>query len=68
MPLDLLDKLITDLCGITEALMQMEGNLVDLATWQAFPKKNSSSRGTDPSGHRGKLSTTEMSGTHKSVC
>jgi glutamate decarboxylase len=69
MPMDLLDRLICDICAVTESLMNIEHDDFDLAAWQAFPKKDSSSRGTDAAGRRGTLSTTEMKGgMHRSVC
>jgi glutamate decarboxylase len=69
MPMDLLDRLICDICAVTEALTQIEDNNFDLAAWQAFPKKGSSSRGLDAAGRRMTLSTTDMKGgTHRSVC
>lgn len=63
--MDLLDRLISDICSATETLMKMDD--FDLATWQPFPKKASSSHGTDNKGHR--LVTSKMdSGIHRSTC
>jgi glutamate decarboxylase len=65
MPLDLLDRLISDLCAATETLMGLKD--FDLAAWQPFPKKESSTAASDESGNRS--STSKMdSGIHRSVC
>jgi len=65
MPMDLLDRLITDICSATETLTGMQD--FDLAAWQPFPKRGSSSHGAADGGHR--LATSKMdSGIHRSVC
>jgi hypothetical protein len=66
MPLDLLDRLIMDLCAATETLIGLDD--FDLAAWEPFPKKDSSSKGSTESGQR-HLGTQSMnSGIHKTVC
>lgn len=71
MTLDLLDRLIADLCAVTESLQNIEGE-IDLATWQPFSGSKSiekmiSSLGTHPGD--GKQPTKGMaSGIHRSVC
>ena len=66
MPLDLLDRLITDIYSATETLIAMDD--FDLAAWEPFPKKDSSSKGTTESGRR-HLGTQSMNtGIHRSVC
>jgi len=77
--MDLLDRLICDICAATETLMGMDE--FDLSAFQPFPKKESSSHGADESGRRklsivpdpaveeGKLGTANMdTGIHRSVC
>jgi glutamate decarboxylase len=51
MAMDLLDRLIADIFTVTESLVKIEGSF-DIAEWEAFPKKASSSRGTDDLGRR----------------
>jgi glutamate decarboxylase len=68
MPMDLLDRLICDICAVTEAVMKIENDF-DIAAWQAFPSKTSSSKGTNEAGRRPTLATTYMTGgMHRSVC
>lgn len=43
MALDLLDKLVCDICDVTESLMDIE-DVFDIATWEPFPKKQSSTK------------------------
>jgi hypothetical protein len=65
MPLELLDTLINDICSATETLMGLKD--FDLAAWQPFPKKQSSTTASDESGHRSSVSKMD-SGIHRSVC
>ena len=68
MAMDLLDRMIADICGVTESLMKIEGTF-DIAEWEAFPTKASSSRGTDVLGRR--LTAWKFDdgdAIHKSVC
>jgi len=65
MPLDLMDRLINDICAATETLMDLKN--FDLAAWEPFPHKQSSTNASDSHGHR--LATSKMdSGIHRSVC
>jgi glutamate decarboxylase len=67
MPMDLLDRLICDICAVTEALMKMEDDF-DIATWQAFPSKASSSKGADATTGRRSTVVDMKGGVHRSVC
>lgn len=48
MALDLLDKLIQDLCVVTESLIEIEDDF-DIAAWNPFPKKETSTHPVKPS-------------------
>jgi glutamate decarboxylase len=68
MSMDLLDRLIADLCSVTENLM--ESDVVDLAAWQPFSKsfeKEHSSAGVDHK-NRSKAKQPMHKGIHRSVC
>jgi len=68
MAMDLLDRLIADIFTVTESLVKIEGSF-DIAEWEAFPKKASSSRGTDDLGRRlTAWKFAEGDAIHKSVC
>ena len=68
MSMDLLDRLICDICAVTEALMSTD--TVDLAAWQpasASIEKQHSSRGVESKDRH--LSIRPMDdGVHRSVC
>lgn len=67
MSLDLLDRLITDICAVTETVM--ESDTVDLAAWQPTPsaEKTHGSAGL-PHHHRHKARRPMHEGVHRSVC
>lgn len=68
MSMDLLDRLICDICAVTEALMSLDA--VDLAAWQpasASIEKQHSSRGVESKDRH--LANRPMDdGVHRSVC
>ena len=68
MSMDLLDRLICDICTVTEALMNSDA--VDLAAWQpasASIEKQYSSRGVESKDRH--LANRQMDdGVHRSVC
>jgi len=70
---DLLDRLISDLCAVTESLMEIEDEF-DVTQWQTFPPKGSSSRG-DTTGRRKTMKEKDSNksehvkkGIHRQVC
>jgi hypothetical protein len=71
MALDLLDKLITDLITVTESLIEIEDTF-DIATWEPFPKKESSTRSKHQSGQGKSKSKSQghdiKDGVYRSVC
>jgi glutamate decarboxylase len=68
MSMDLLDRLIADICAVTE--LTMESDTIDLAAWQPFSKsveKEHGSLGHDEKNkHRAKHPMNK--GVHRSVC
>jgi len=69
MSLDLLDRLIADICAVTETLMSSDE--IDLAAWQPFSKsveKEYSSPGTDSKNRHTKQRRPLTEGIHRSVC
>ena len=68
MSLDLLDRLIADICGVTESIM--ETDQIDLQAWQPFDtstEKTHSSRGLHAhQKHKAKRPMRE--GVHRAVC
>ena len=68
--MDLVDKLITDLCLVTESLMDIESQ-IDLAAWQPFPKKEKATDSNDAKAAadaNSKKNEKMKGGIHKSVC
>lgn len=68
MSLDLLDRLITDICAVTESVMQSDA--IDLAAWQPFAntiEKTHGSRGVS-SAEKHKAKRPMHHGVHRSVC
>jgi glutamate decarboxylase len=69
MSLDLLDRLIADICSVTEALM--DSDPIDLTAWQPFSKsveKQKSSKSPDGSNKTSDSKHPKHSGVHSSVC
>lgn len=68
MSLDLLDRLITDICAITEQIMNTDA--VDIQTWQPIDvstEKKHSSRGLH-NHERHKAKRPMSKGVHRTVC
>jgi glutamate decarboxylase len=69
MSLDLLDRLIADICAVTETLM--DSDPIDLSAWQPFSKsvekqKSSKSQASNKEKSNGKHPM--HSGVHRTVC
>lgn len=68
MSLDLLDHLISDICAVTESVMNSDAT--DLATWQPFAatqeKKHASAGLQSHEKHKARRPMSE--GVHRSVC
>ena len=70
MSLDLLDRLITDICAVTETVMNSDE--IDLTIWQPFQNKNSTegkegslgARSHETSKHKRPMNK----GVHRTVC
>jgi glutamate decarboxylase len=73
MALDLIDKLIADICAVTESLGDIENDF-DLAAWEPFPKKQSSTKSKSHDSKNAKKDDGKGSkdgmkkGIHKAVC
>ena len=68
MSIDLLERLIADICAVTETLM--DSDAIDLAAWQPFGnsiEKTRSSAGHD-SKNKHKAKRPMSHGVHRSVC
>lgn len=66
--LDLLDRLISDICAVTESLMNTSD--VDLAAWQPFTasiEKKHANAGLQPK-HHSKAERPMSDGIHRTVC
>lgn len=69
MSLDLLDRLISDICATMESVMEISSE-VDLAGWQPFStsaEKKHGSQGHD-SKHKHHAKRPMSEGVHRSVC
>jgi glutamate decarboxylase len=71
MSLDLLDRLIADICSVTEGLMNAEHEF-DLTTYQSIGSKSvektHASLGPGESDKKQKAKTSMRSGVHRAVC
>jgi glutamate decarboxylase len=67
MSMDLLDRLIADICAVTEALM--DSDQIDLAAWQPFSKSVEKEHSGKAKGKKSADSKHPMKkGIHKGVC
>lgn len=70
MSLDLLDRLITDICAVTESVMNADE--IDLAVWQPFQNKTTAEKKVGSTGaqsHEKHKHKRPMSkGVHRTVC
>jgi glutamate decarboxylase len=68
MAIDLLDRLISDICAVTETVMNSDA--IDLSAWQPFAtsvEKTHASAGQD-SKNKHKARRPMSQGVHRSVC
>jgi glutamate decarboxylase len=69
MSLDLLDRLIADICAVTETLM--DSDPIDLTGWQPFSKsveKQKSSKSPDGNNKKSDGKHPMHTGVHRAVC
>jgi glutamate decarboxylase len=69
MSLDLLDRLISDICSVTESLMNSDA--IDLAAWQPFSRsveKEHAGTGVDHKNREQKQKRGMHAGIHRTVC